>query len=101
MLNWKPMYRHSKVIHPPKTILTALTGFDVFKKLSPYLAFEIDLNPPAGGWNIRGAGHRHLFQTNGFHHTITWMPKLADGWRRLTYQEFCAWYGLECKETTQ
>lgn len=95
VLSWKPGYSHDKVRKPPKSMLTVETGGAAYEKLKQYWAIEEHLNCPAAGWDRNGFGfHRHLFQKNGFHHAVIWMPELKAGWCRMTYEEFCNWYDL-------
>lgn len=78
-----------------------------FQKLRPYLAIKKEPECPAWGWtyvNAKGVyysqggnipvGDRSLFQSNGFHYPVRWMPVLRDEWRRLNFDEFCAYYDI-------
>jgi len=95
MLNWKPNYNHSRVKSPSPSILTVQTAYDSYEKLVNYWAVEEYQQCPAAGWPMNSPNfHRHLFYPNGFHHAVRWMPKLKNGWRRMSYLEFCNWYGL-------
>ena len=96
MLDWKPCYQHSRTKPPPKTNLTMETAADVYQKLKKFLGVKEKSLCPAAGWpETRNKDfHRHLFQKNGFHHAVRWMPNLKEGWRRMLYIEFCCWYGI-------
>lgn len=90
-LHWKPGYNHSRVKTPPDTQLTVETAYPVYVKLKPFLAREKEALPPAVGWE---RSSRHLFEHNGWHYAVEWKPRIETGWVRLTYQEFCLWYGI-------
>lgn len=93
-LNYKPNYPHRYVLAPPKTDLTMQTAKEVYDKLIHYWAVKEYVNAPGEGWPRNGPIHRHLFRHDGFHHAVRWKPDLPEGWRRMTYEEFCNWYGL-------
>jgi len=90
-----PSYCHRHAIKPLKTRLTIETAGDVYRRLRPFLALPIRPLDPAAGWDKNeDENSRSLFQENGFHHPVRWTPRLKRGWRRLTYIEFCNFYGI-------
>lgn len=91
-LRLMPLYRHGHETKAPNTTLTSITAYGAYQKLRLFLAIEKSSQAPAAGWD---ADCRDLFTTNGYHHAVKWMSLLKnDGWRRLTYAEFLAWYGI-------
>lgn len=87
-----PSYPHKHEKKAPETKLTNDTAFGAYAKLRSFLALEIANRPPAGGWD---GDHRDLFSPDGFHHAVRWMPVIKEeGWRRLNYDEFLAWYAI-------
>jgi len=91
-----PVYKHRFEEDAPPSCLSVLTAGPVFIKLSPFLAIRrkaLRPNEPARDRVKRGYS-RDLFTPRGFHHPVRWMPRLKSGWRRLSYHEFWAWYGL-------
>ena len=91
-----PRYNHTNQRSAPDSNLTMHTGAEVYFKIKPYLAIAIDGLSP-GGWPELILGKkfsRDLFSPSGFHYPVRWQPYLKKGWRRLTYIEFCNWYGL-------
>jgi hypothetical protein len=97
-----PSYSHGRQIPPPESKLTKDTGLSSYKKLNSYLAMSNDAWAPALGWagkgDIRYKSERHLFHPNGYHHIVKWMPVLEPGYKRLSYIDFCNWYGLPDEE---
>ena len=94
ILRCAPSYGHMYEQRPAKTILTEETADPVYQKLKPFLAFQEDYLCPAAGWEGNNSKHRDLFEPNGFHYRVRFIPKLEKGWRRLQFDEFLAWYGI-------
>jgi len=97
LLRLSPPWSHAEARTPPESRLTAETAFEAYEKLRPFLAIASTPEPPAGGWKVRGRRlhDRSLFLPDGFHRPVRWLPKADEtSWRRLRYDEFCAYYGL-------
>ncbi len=92
-----PGYRHAHATTAPHSRLNSGSdeAYSTYRKLSPFLAIRTDPLFPALGWSEAYA--RDLFERGGSHYPVRWMPHVREGfgWRRLTYGEFCVWYGLE------
>ena len=91
-LRLSPSYRHGHEAVAPRTTLTAESAASVFQTLKNCLAMKRAQECPAAGWE--DGHHRSLFYWNGFHHPVRWMPVLRDGWKRLNYSQFLAYYGI-------
>jgi len=89
-----PSYPHTQAVSAPKSRLRAESDEAAMAYRTLYIFLAIGTRPlcPAEGWNEQYA--RDLFERGGFHYPVRWMPRIGDGWRRLTYCEFCVWYGL-------
>ena len=92
-LRLHPNYSHAHQRTAPPTTLTALTASEAYEKLRPYLAMKLCSDNPAS-WPEDRCG-RDLFHKNGQHHSVRWLPKINSYWRRLNYDEFCVWYGIQ------
>ena len=92
-LSLKPNYSHREQRKAPDSNLCMQTAAGYYFKLKPFLAIRKDGLPPAY-WPDKQFS-RDLFTPNGFHYPFRWQPKLKEGWKRPTYEEFCAWYGLK------
>lgn len=64
---------------------------NIYSKMNNFLAIEIDCSAP-GSYK----GEFALFHKKdaAWFHRIAWMPKLKQGWKRLTYQEFTELYSI-------
>ena len=87
-----PGYKHTNQRSAPDSNLTMHTGAEAYFKIKPYLAILIDCLSPGAWPELKFS--RDLFLPSGFHCPVRWQPHLKKGWRRLTYVEFCNWYGL-------
>ena len=87
-----PGYRHGMQRQAPESNLTMETAALAYFKIRMYLAMQTESLAP--GWWPDKQFSRDLFSQRGFHYPVRWQPNLRNGWRRLTYVEFCNWYGL-------
>lgn len=94
-LRWAPSYRHMHEAPAPKTRLTYESAYPSYAALLRYLAIRAHPHAPAGGWQRKPKENaRSLFTYNGWHHPVCWMPKLKEGWVRLTFEQFLAYYQI-------
>lgn len=95
LVRLSPAYAHLRAVPAPPSRLRSSSPDTAaaYRKLYPLLAIRIAPLCPAEGWGERYA--RDLFERGGFHYPVRWRPHLDEGWRRLTFGEFCVWYGLE------
>ena len=98
ILSLAPLYPHSHAKKPLRSKLTLQTAAESYNKLKPFLAFRLHCFCPADGWNGSNADHRDLFGERGFHWQVRWKPIISQEWCRLTYSEFCVWYGIQEKK---
>jgi len=76
----------------PKTSLTFETALPVYNKLKPFLALRKNLLFPG---QFRSAGkHRCLATSARMFTEVVWAPNPAQKYRRLRYDEFCAYYNI-------
>lgn len=102
-LDIRPGYNHSHVSLPPPTTLVADSGITTmtYHKLRLFLAIQKHCCQPSGNWPKKWTGveRRDLFTVNGFHQVVQWKPIIKEEekpyWRRLTYYEWCKWYGIK------